>query len=185
MRPRSSSPPSSLQIFTARQFVTLDPEQPIADAVAVEDDRIVAVGSLEELERRFAGTDYTINSAFADQVALPGLIDQHLHPVLGASTLATSVIATEDWVLPDVTYPAAHSHDDYIAKLTAAEAAIDDPDKWLFSWGYHWLWHGELSREILDSVSRTRPIGIWQRSCHEFYLNSAAIELLKTGYFRA
>ncbi|MGI9610193.1 MAG: amidohydrolase [Acidimicrobiia bacterium] len=167
-----------VQIYTAQQFVTLDPEQPTADAVAVDGDRIVAVGSQSDVEQQLSGMHYTVNDVFADRVVLPGLIDQHLHPILGASTLATAVIATEDWVLPDVTYPAAHNHDDYITKLAAAEAALDDPSEWLFSWGYHWLWHGELSRDILDSVSRTRPIGIWQRSCHEFYVNSAALELL-------
>ena len=56
---------------------------------------------------------------------------------------------------------------------------MDDPDEWLFSWGYHRLWHGELSRDVLDAVSATRPIGVWQRSCHEFYLNTRALEKLE------
>jgi predicted amidohydrolase YtcJ len=51
-----------------------------------------------------------------------------------------------------------------------------DPDEWLFTWGYHELWHGPLDRAILDSISSTRPIGVWQRSCHEWYMNSAGIE---------
>jgi len=111
---------------------------------------------------------------------LPGLIDQHLHPILGATTLATEVIATEDWVLPDRTFPAANSHDEYVARLGAADAAMSaaGTDDWLFSWGYHALWHGDLSRNVLDAVSATRPIGVWQRSCHEFYFNTAALRTL-------
>jgi len=52
------------------------------------------------------------------------------------------------------------------------------PVEWLFSWGYHALWHGPLDRAGLDAVSATRPIMVWQRSCHEFYLNTAAIDAL-------
>jgi predicted amidohydrolase YtcJ len=59
-----------------------------------------------------------------------------------------------------------------------AEQAMADGDEWLFSWGYHSLWHGELGREVLDAVSDTRPIGVWQRSCHEFYLNTPALAAL-------
>ncbi len=168
---------SQVVVFHAREFVTLDADQPLVDTVAVRGDRVVAVGNRDEV---LAGLDegYRINSAFDGQVVLPGLIDQHLHPILGASTLTTAVIATEDWVLPDVTYPAANSHEEYVELLAAAEAALEEPDEWLFSWGYHSLWHGDLTREILDSISATRPIGIWQRSCHEMFFNSPALTVL-------
>ena len=52
------------------------------------------------------------------------------------------------------------------------------PDEWLFSWGYHKLWHGPLDRAALDAISTSRPIVVWQRSCHEWFLNTAAIEAL-------
>ena len=156
---------------------TVDPSRPLAEAVAVDGDRILAVGTLVEVVDA-VGPEHVVDDRFVDQVLVPGLIDQHLHPILGASTLSTAVIATEDWVLPDQTFPAAHSHDEYVARLRAAESDLDDPDEWLFSWGYHRLWHGELSRSVLDEISATRPIGVWQRSCHEFFLNSAAIERL-------
>ncbi len=163
-------------VYLARKIVTMHAGCPTATAVAVRGDRIVAVGSLDEVTAALGDMPYDVDRSLADHVVLPGLIDQHLHPILGATTLATEVIATEDWVLPDHTFPAAHSHDEYVARLRAAERAITDPDEWLFSWGYHSLWHGELNREVLDSVSDSRPIAIWQRSCHEFYLNTAALD---------
>jgi predicted amidohydrolase YtcJ len=55
---------------------------------------------------------------------------------------------------------------------------MKDKNEWLFSWGYHSLWHGKLDRKTLDAVSATRPIAVWQRSCHEFFLNTAAIKAL-------
>jgi hypothetical protein len=50
--------------------------------------------------------------------------------------------------------------------------------EWLFSWGWHALWHGPLSRERLDMLVGDRPTAIWQRSCHEWILNSAALDAI-------
>lgn len=161
------------RIYTARRVITMDTDHPEATAVAVDDGRITAVGNVEELH---AAGD--LDDTFADAVIVPGLIDQHLHPILGATTLATEVIAIEDWVLPERTFPAARSAEDYRRRLTEAEQRTKDPGEWLFSWGYHKLWHGPLDRSALDAVSTTRPIAVWQRSCHEWYLNSAAIDTL-------
>jgi predicted amidohydrolase YtcJ len=148
----------------------------------VQDGRIIAVGNRAEVNAEVGDRPHVVDDTFADRVVLPGLIDQHLHPILGATTLATEVIATEDWVLPDRTYPAANSHEEYVTALRSADertrADGDGDDDWLFSWGYHQLWHGDLSRQVLDAVSTTRPIGVWQRSCHEFYLNTAGLRAL-------
>lgn len=38
------------QIFVAREIITMDPNRPRAEAVAVVGDRIAAVGSRSELE---------------------------------------------------------------------------------------------------------------------------------------
>ena len=43
------TPLPSVTIYSAKQIVTLDPDKPTAQAVAVVGDRILAVGSLDEL----------------------------------------------------------------------------------------------------------------------------------------
>jgi len=170
---------SKIVVHVARSVVTMNERQPYAQAVAVSGARIVAVGSLDEVIASLGETAHEIDESLADRVVLPGLIDQHLHPILGATTLTTEVIATEDWVLPARTFPAAHSHDEYLARLRRADARTSAAgEDWLFSWGYHELWHGALDRSVLDAVSATRPIGVWQRSCHEFFFNSVALERL-------
>ena len=166
---------AATMLFPARRIITMEPSLPEATAVAVSGDRIVAVGSFEEL-RDFGHA--AIDDTFADAVVCPGFIEQHLHPILGATTLVTEVIATEDWALPDRTFPAAHSAQEYRRALGDAERGLSDPRAWLISWGYHRLWHGPLGRGVLDDVSRTRPIAVWHRSCHEWFLNSAAIQEL-------
>jgi predicted amidohydrolase YtcJ len=160
-------------LFRARTVITMDPARPRASAILVDGDRIAAVGAAEEL--RTAGC--VVDDTFADAVVCAGFIDQHLHPVLGATTLVTDVIATEDWVLPDRLCPAAQSPDEYRHRLADAERRTA-PGDWLISWGYHRLWHGDLDRVVLDEISATRPIAVWQRSCHEWFLNTAAIDAL-------
>ena len=174
----AATPPEQVTVYTARRVLTMERSNPTATAVAVAGKRIVVAGSLDDVKAVLGDRSYTLDQTFRDKVIVPGLIDQHLHPILGALTLSTEVIATEDWVLPGRTIKAANSPAEYQARLRAAAAAMKDPGEWLFSWGYQALWHGKLDRATLDAISTTRPIVVWQRSCHEFYLNSAAIKAL-------
>jgi len=161
-------------IYTAREIVTLDPAKPTAQAVAVVGDRIFAVGSLDGLEAAAGKQPYTVNTTFANHVIVPGFIAQHDHPLLAALTMTSEIIAIEDWVLPQGTSKAAKGRTEYLARLAAANAALKDPNAVLITWGYHQYFHGELKKADLDAISTTRPILVWHRSAHEFFLNSAA-----------
>jgi predicted amidohydrolase YtcJ len=171
----TSAPPT---IFTARKIITMERDAPEATAVAVAGKRILAIGTLDAVKAAVGGRAHRVDDTFHDKVVLPGLIDQHLHPILGALTLAVTVVAPEDWALPSVTHKAAVTPDAYWARLRTAEAALHDPKDWLLTWGYHALWHGPLDRAALDRLSTTRPIAVWHRSCHEFYLNTPALAAL-------
>jgi predicted amidohydrolase YtcJ len=175
--PADVAEPNSTVVFVATRVITMDPAMPTAEAVAVSGGRIVAVGSLAEVRAMLADKTYVVDEQFVGSVLIAGLIDQHLHPVLGASTLSTEVIAPEDWVLPTRTFPAANDSHDYDDRLRSAHARLE-AGEWLFSWGYHRLWHGEMDRHRLDSIVGDRPTAVWQRSCHEWYLNTAAIDAL-------
>jgi predicted amidohydrolase YtcJ len=163
-------------IYPAREIITLDPSKPEVEAVAVVDDRILATGSLRELTAAVGDQPYRIDRTFEDQVIVPGFLAQHDHPLLAGLTMMSEVIAMEDWVLPGRTFPAAGSREEYLARLAEAESGMEDPDELLLSWGYHHYFHGRLTKADLDAVSSTRPIIIWHRSAHEFFLNSAAEE---------
>ncbi len=168
----------AVTVYTAAKVVTMERGQPEATAVAVSGRRILAVGSLDQVKAAVGKRPFAVDETFRGKVVLPGLIDEHLHPILGALTLAVEVIAPEDWNLPGRSIKAAGSAQEYLARLKAAESRLSDPKEWLFTWGYHALWHGKLDRRTLDAISGTRPIAVWQRSCHEFILNSAALQAL-------
>jgi predicted amidohydrolase YtcJ len=161
-------------IYTAKEIVTLDTAKPTAQAVAVVGDRILAVGSLEQLKAAAGKQPYTVNTTFANQVIVPGFIAQHDHPFLAALTMTSEIIAIEDWVLPQGTSKAAKNRTDYLKRLAQAHAQRKNPNEVLLTWGYHQYFHGELKKADLDKISATRPIIVWHRSAHEVYLNTAA-----------
>jgi len=169
---------SAVVIFPARLVITMEKKQKTARAVAVSGKRILGVGTVEEMKKLAGEGHYRIDDTMKDKIIMPGFIDQHLHPILGALTLTTEVIATEDWGLPTHSCKAANSPEEYKKRLTAAEKNLKDPSELLLSWGYHPLWHGKLSRAVLDGISATRPVIIWHRSAHEVIMNTAALKLL-------
>ncbi len=68
-------------ILTGARVRTLDPDRPSATAVAVKDDRILAVGDGSDVrDWRGAGTEIV---DLAGATLTPGLVDGHSHPSLG------------------------------------------------------------------------------------------------------
>lgn len=165
-------------IYVAKEIITMDDDNPTAEAVAVADGKILGVGSLEDMRSLLTGKqEYTIDRSMADKVVVPGFIAQHDHPLLAALTMSSDILSIEDWELPTGTVKALKDKDDFVTRLTAIVAAKTDPNETALSWGYHEAFYGKLTRDELDAISDTQPIVIWGRSCHEFFLNSRALEL--------
>ena len=172
----ASAAANQLTVYPARRIITMDPSLPSATAVAVRDDRIVAVGTMEMLEPWLEAFDYEIDETFRDKVLLPGFIDPHLHPDLAVSLLARNEIITpEDWDLPSGFIEGVTDRAGYLARLRELVDRDPDSDKTFFTWGYNAFWHGLITRQDLDAISATRPIVVTQRSSHEVVLNTAAL----------
>ncbi len=155
----------------------MNPSLPRAEAVAVRDDRIVEVGTLDSLRPWMDAHDYTIDDRFTECILTPGFIDPHLHPTMAAVLLPMHFVTAMEWKLPwgrvaPTTTPAAF--DQRLAELDAELA----PEETLFVWGYHQLWHGPMDRARIDSIAANRPIVVWHRSFHELYLNAKALSWL-------
>jgi predicted amidohydrolase YtcJ len=69
---------------------TMDAAGTVAEAVAIEADRIVAAGVARELAARFAGPTTRLCD-LSGRTVLPGFIDAHVHFELTALSLAQSV----------------------------------------------------------------------------------------------
>lgn len=169
----------TVTVFTARKIITMDPSLPEATAVAVSEGRIMAVGSLETMEPWFKGRAVTVDDRFADKVLMPGFIDNHVHPFLGAVLTPMEIIAPEPWRMAggDI-HPAANTPAEYEARLKERLAARTDKEELFISFGYQPLEHGRWGRPELDVIAPDRPVVLFQRSFHETFLNSAAMAAL-------
>lgn len=174
-------------IYTAKEIITMDPSKPRADAVAVVNGRILAVGTREEVGKIVGNQNVRLDKTFNDKVIVPGFIAQHDHPVLAALTMASEVLSIEEWALPSGTIPAVKDKNDFMTRLAAAEKKLQDPEEPLVTWGYHPSFYGPITKADLDKISMTRPVLAWLRSCHEIVMNTVALnkygvtaELIKT-----
>ena len=79
---------------------TLDPERPFAEALAIRDGTIVAVGSDAEVRAACDAATEVVDLAGA--VAVPGLTDSHQHPFLGTADTAGAADLTGLRTLPEV-----------------------------------------------------------------------------------
>ncbi|MEM5472882.1 amidohydrolase [Hoeflea sp. AS60] len=167
---------SEIVVFTARKIRTMNESLPEATAVAVRDGKIIEVGTLETIKPWLESHPHRIDTRFKNHIIMPGFIDPHLHPSLGATLLPCHFITAMEWKLPDRVCPPVTSHEAYLERLTEIERGIEDKNEPLITWGYHKIWHGRVHRTELNRVSSTRPIIVWQRSFHEIIANDAAID---------
>ena len=162
-----------ITIYHAKEIVTLDEKVASANAVSVKSDRVMAIGSLDDLIER--NPDASINRQFQNDVIVPGFIEHHIHPFLSAITMNAEIISIEGWDLPNNRSVAYRDRDSYMQRLSEIEENMKS-DSPLITWGFHHYFHGDLSREDLDRISKDRPILVMHRSYHEFILNTPALE---------
>ena len=168
-----------MRIFIARRIHTMDESLPHATAVGVIGNRVVAVGDIEWMAPWREGREVVIDESLRDKVLLPGFIDNHVHPFLGALLTPMEIIAPEAWRMEGGRIaPAANTPERYLELLKERLAAKTDHSEIFISFGYQPSEHGRLNRAELDSLCPDRPVILWQRSFHETYMNTAAIERL-------
>ena len=175
------APSDALRVVTARRILTMEPDRPLATTVAFASGRIVAVGSLDEVRAALGDRPFESDDSFRDHVLVPGFIDPHVHPTLAATILPIEIVSAMEWTTPRGRTRAVRGREAFLARLRELDAQLRDagrPDDWLSVWGYHEPYHGALSRRDLDGVSDARPIFVWQRSVHEMFFNTRALEAL-------
>jgi predicted amidohydrolase YtcJ len=167
-------------VYVAKRFLTMDAKRPEVTAVAVRGGKFVAVGSLDEV-LAVVGNDAIVDRTFEEATVMAGFVEQHVHPVLAALTMATKVISIEDWDAIDGFSPAVRDPEGYAKRLAEAiEAHRNGPDKTkpFITWGYHHYMHGDaMSRTLLNKLAADFPVIVWHRSTHEFFINDAALAL--------
>ena len=75
------------RIFYNAKVFTAESQHPYAEAVAIRGDKIVAVGSRAAVTKAVGGGAQSID--LHGKSLLPGLIDSHVHPILGGFILSS------------------------------------------------------------------------------------------------
>lgn len=153
--------PSPTFAVTNARVWTADVDRPWAEAVAIRDDVIVAVGTTEEI----AALSPARTLDAGGRLVLPGFIDSHLHFAGGSLGLS------------QVDLTGACSVAEMQSRIAAwAKANPDAP--WILGggWEYTCFPGGRLpTREELDPVTDTRPAYLRAYDGHSAWANTRAL----------
>ena len=171
------------KIYSAKKIYTMNPCRPIVSHVAVKEGKILGAGSLEELA---SWGEFDLDDTFSEKVIMPGFVEGHAHTMEG--TLWRKVyLGWFDRTDPKgKTWPGLKSLNEIIERLSAAEKEMPDENSPLSGWSVDPIYmnNQRISRQALDQVSQTRPIGVLHASGHILNVNSKGLELaglLKKG----
>jgi len=83
-------------IYAGGDIITVNDAQPMAEAVAVKDGKILAVGSLADVEKAHRGTATQLVD-LAGRTLAPGFVDAHAHVLsFGAQAVGANLLAAPD-----------------------------------------------------------------------------------------
>lgn len=156
------SGPITLALVNARVW-TGDRAIPWAQALAASGDRLVAVGTNDDV-RRLAGAVAPIDAG--GRLVLPGFIDAHVHFYEGGIRLAS--VQLRD----------AKTRDEFVSRIKAFSETVPT-GTWITGGDWdHSLWGGELpARDWIDRVTPNHPVWINRLDGHMKLANSAALKV--------
>jgi predicted amidohydrolase YtcJ len=141
---------------------TLDPKKPTASALAVEGEKIIAIGSDDEILQSYPKAEQ-INAG--DRTVIPGLNDSHIH--------------LEDFALSLQKIDCETTSRQECLDRVAARARNTPPGEWVLGHGWNqnkWP-EGYGTASLLDEISPHNPVYLTHKSLHCAWANTAALKL--------
>ncbi len=153
------------------KIVTVDDAIPEVQALAVSGDRILAVGSNEEIKPYVTQKTEVID--LEGKLAIPGFIDGHGHfTSLARSKMVMNFMEVKDW--------------DEVVAMTKEAVKKAKPGEWIFGRGWHQeKWDktpepnvdGLPFHHTLSKVSPDNPVILTHAGGHASFANAKAMEL--------
>jgi len=158
-------------VLIGGKIITVDDSRPEAQAIAINGDRITAVGSDKEIQA-FIGTSTKIID-LKGKMAMPGFIEGHGHFMgLGQSKMWLDLTQAKNWQA--------------IVNIVSGAAKRAKPGDWILGRGWHQeKWDSTPSPNIdglpthadLSRVSPTNPVLLVHASGHLGFANAKAMQL--------
>ena len=153
-------------IFFGGPVLTMDPERPTVQAVAIADSRIVAAGDRDTVLRLQGEATQMID--LAGKTLMPGFHNAHVHPALAALSIGWEDVGGYYYPTVGASWQALR---DAVKKY--------QPGEWVFAFGWDPILVEGLKAPTLkqlDEVAPDNPLFITPQGGHQVYLNSRALE---------
>lgn len=150
------------KIITNATVWTGADEQPWAETIVIDDNKIIAVGG-KELVAAYNAAE-TIDAG--GKLVLPGFIDNHTHFMDGSSSLVS--VQTIKATSPE-----------QFAQIIGDFAATMDADEWMMGgiWD-HQSWGGTLPhKDWVDESTPNNPVMLYRTDGHIIFANSKALKI--------
>ncbi len=161
---RPSQPREASMLLLNGVIYTLDERRPVAEAVALEGDKIAGVGSNEEIRKTFRSAKVI---DLLGKTVVPGFIDAHLHlENLGASLMQLNLAGTTSVA--------------EIQSLLSERVRRSKPGSWIRGRGWDQnRWPGQAfpTHEALDRVAPDNPVYFGRIDGHAVWVNRKALEI--------
>ncbi|MGH9792802.1 MAG: amidohydrolase family protein, partial [Candidatus Acidiferrales bacterium] len=144
------------------RIYTVNPEQRWAEALAIRSERIMAVGSNDEVKRAAGATTRYVD--LGGRLVLPGLIDSHIHFLSGSHSFS-------QLDLNDASTPAE------IQQRLRDYAAAHPGTGWIIGRGWTYTVFapsGLPHRKLIDEIVAVRPVLLEAYDGHTTLANTAA-----------
>lgn len=154
----------SLLLYNGKVF-TADENYSTAEAVAVDGEKIVAVGTSNDLRAKYQAAK---EIDLGGKLVTPGFNDAHVHFLRGALALL-SVTLTDTKSLAEA------------QKIIGETVKTTKPGEWIIGRGWdHTIWKQNFpSKKDLDQIAPNNPVYLVRVDGHVAWANSAALRLAK------
>jgi predicted amidohydrolase YtcJ len=152
-------------IYTGGNVLTMDADTPQAEAIAIKDGRILAVGLDQDVVNLIGPRTKTTN--LHGRFVMPGLVESHTHALWGACRDLFDVY---------VGYGATF---DALISATRVRAAQLPPGDFIYGGPWRLDMRHEMGSDpkaVLDNISTVHPIILADTSQHILWCNSKALD---------
>ena len=157
----------NLDLIIKGNVITVVNQMPRAEAIGLKDGKIIAVGSVSEVEKSSVKAAQVLD--LRGKTVLPGFIDSHCHPMgTGRNSLGVDLEGVKN-VGESLT-------------RIKERALITPPGQWIRCSQYNRLSVPEKrfpTKEEMDNISMVHPIWVQHYDGHFSMLNTAALKILE------
>lgn len=159
-----SRDPGADLIFAGGPVLTVNADNQVAEALAVRDGVIVAVGSVADVMAHRSGRTVVID--LKGRALLPGFVGAHEHPTLSA--VFSGAIDLSGFT---------HKTNESVWHTLRQAVARTPKGEWIYAGGLDAMLTPDLripSRSELDAIAPEHPVVLVSQTLHSFWANSKA-----------